>query len=371
MANTSRERPPRKERLWVPGAAYLDNERILRLGREVGYNGSGPDFRLARCHHSQLADLNHRVWLVERAQLNDELIDELAIIMPHTLVDAQAQPHARRWLDGQPLVCVSGIKRQALIDKDMRLFCVEHGVEAPTILRVQAAGGDAPDWSLRLDLDTFTQHIVQCLGGQPSVAAESLDARSALDRILRQLSRGILSEQAIINAFTARQLVEPGYGYRGNTDGRAASVEHIAHGAIGINALFAQVYARAAEQRLFARNMREALRGLTDSDEQVQVPIYGVARQRRLQALELTLDDDPQVAPSWLVEGEPKASLTVHESYVYAVDEAELWSPKLTDEQRQQLQQQRHISSAPPRWVTPVLIVLLLLFIALASWQLS
>ena len=370
MARSTLKNAPPKPRLWVPGSAYLDDERIVHLGEGVGYNGWGEDFRLAQCHFNALSSLKHRIWLVERASLDDELVDSMAIIRPHTLVDADTQPHAHRWLLEQPLLCVSGIKWERMIAEGKRVFCIEHGVEQPGLLRIQAAGGAQPNWSLRLDLDDFQQAIVQQLGGQPSVMAESLEARTALERLLRQLTRGVLTPQGIINALTARQLIEPGYGYHGATDGRAASVEQIEHSMLGIDALFAQVYQRADEQKLFARDMKEALRDLADDHGDVTVPVYGVAERVRLRELDVPLQDNSKAAPSWKVGNEPRSGLTLYETSVYRVMKAKLYNPKLDDALRARLSEKRPIASAPPGWMTRAFVVALLVIIAIALWQL-
>ncbi|RLB54664.1 MAG: hypothetical protein DRI90_20045, partial [Deltaproteobacteria bacterium] len=131
----------------MPGVAYVTDECEIRTGRHVGYNGWGRAFRLAGCgHFASIAEWRHRVWLVERAALGAQAIDEHAIMLAERLLDKQTHPNARRWLAEQPLVCVSGAKVKRLAHQGSRVYCVEHGVERADWFAVKATGGNRAGW---------------------------------------------------------------------------------------------------------------------------------------------------------------------------------------------------------------------------------
>ena len=59
----------------------------------------------------------------------------------------------------------------------------------------------------------------------------------------------MLTEIGVVNALSARLLVEPGYGYYGARDGRAATIEQVQRAAAPLEALFEQIYQRAKGQQ--------------------------------------------------------------------------------------------------------------------------
>src|SRR5690606_12161455 len=107
--------PPKRERIWVPGVAWVNDERELQVGSHVGFNGYGETFAASPVgHFGAIAEWRHTAWLVERRTLTKRIVDDHAVILAEELVDPDEMPHARRWLSEQPLVCVSGVKVKRL-----------------------------------------------------------------------------------------------------------------------------------------------------------------------------------------------------------------------------------------------------------------
>jgi len=236
-----------RPRLWVPGVVYVSDEREIHGGRHVGYNGWGKDFRLSGCaHFASIAEWRHRVWLVERVALSARVIDEHAIILADRLLDKEAQPHARRWLVEQPLVCVSGAKVERLAkSQGLRVYCVEHGVEGPSWFSVSATGGNRGGWEVSGPVEAFwperARKLNQGVKDDESElpATERYDVRNAIDRLLRHLTGGKLTEVAVANAFAVRRLLTPGYGYHGASDGTVATIGRVQRDLRALEALFA------------------------------------------------------------------------------------------------------------------------------------
>ena len=77
----------------VPGVAWLSHERELWVGKAVGFNGRGKAFARSKCgHFGSVADWRHRVWLVERSALDDDIVNEHAIILAEQLLDPDFWP---------------------------------------------------------------------------------------------------------------------------------------------------------------------------------------------------------------------------------------------------------------------------------------
>src|SRR5262245_33606745 len=202
-----------RRRIWVPGVLYVSDERELCAGRHVGHNCWGKAFSYSPVgHFRSLSDWRHRAWMIERRDLTPALVDEHALLLPERLLDADKQPHARRWLIEQPLLCVSGLKVDRLVDAGLRVYIVEHGVEADDFLRAEGRGGERASWMVSGPRSAFVTEEERDAGeGLP--ASESRLSRGAIDRVLRFVSRGVLTELGVVNALAARTLIDPGYGY--------------------------------------------------------------------------------------------------------------------------------------------------------------
>jgi len=317
----------KRPRLWVPGSAWVSEEREVVVGPHAGFNGHGEAFRRSPCgHQGAIRQWRHRVWLVERRELTEEIIEEHAIILAESPLDPHGQPAARRWLSNQPLVCVSGTKRQRLADAGLRVYTVEHGVATEGEFAVAAEGGKRAQWELRGVLADFLPDRFRDVGGDFLPSQERLEVRTLVDRLLCHMTRGVLREQSVANAMAARSLVEPGYGYHGATDGVAATLGRIERDLRPLDALFAQVYARAASMRDDAREIHGALAGAPDGVEDVSVPIYGSCHREDLAELRVRLGDG---GPRWLAGGQDQDELVLPRWPRWIVTRVASWSPKL------------------------------------------
>ena len=374
--STSKARPgKRKPRLWVPGVAYVSDECEIRAGRHVGYNGWGRAFRLSGCgHFASIAEWRHRVWLVERTALSARVIHEHAIILAERLLDKEAQPNARRWLAEQPLVCVSGAKVKRLAGQGLRVYCVEHGVERPDWFAVTATGGNRAGWELSGPVDAFWPERAKLAAADDPdelPATERYDVRIAIDRVLRFISRGKLTEDAVANAFAVRKLLTPGYGYHGATDGTVASIDRVQRDLRPLEALFGKVYERAKTMGEQARELANAIDCAPHRAKEVAVPVYGSARRMELPELTIVLATDAEEGPSqarWLLDDEPRAKLTLPIEDRWIVEAVDRWSPELPAELDEELEQKER--PAQPRSSSSAIGVLIVLVIMAIAWLL-
>ena len=357
-----------RPRIWVPGVLYVSDERELFAGRHVGYNGWGKAFSFSPVgHFGSLSDWRHRAWMIERRDLTPELVDEHALLLPERLLDADKQPHARRWLVEQPLLCVSGLKVDRLVDAGLRVYIVEHGVEADDFLRVEARGGERASWVVSGSRSAFVpEDAGEDAQGLP--ASESPHVRGAVDRLLRFVSRGVLTELAAVNALAARILIDPGYGYRGATDGEPATIETVQRELRALEVLFAQIYKRARGQRDDARRIVDAMQAVDDNDVEIAVPVYGRARRERVAetTFELSTDSDDEHAPRWVLGDTPQPRLELPAEPRFIVEEVSLWNPKLPSELETELEAEARRTSRPPVWLALALVGVLVLIIVLA-----
>jgi hypothetical protein len=364
-----------RPRVWVPGTLYISDEREIRSGREVGYNGWGKPFAYSPCgHFGSIADWRHRAWMVERSALTAAMVQEHALLLPERLLDGERQPHARRWLAEQPLLCVSGAKKERLVDAGLRVFTVEHGVESESFFRVEAAGGKRASWMLSGRLEELWPPEARERGrdahGLP--ASETPAVRGLVDRMLRWLSRGVLSEPAVVNALAARMLIEPGYGYHGDTDGQAASIEQVERELRALDALFGQIYQRAAGQRDDAQAIVDALGSAEDRAAEIAVPVYGSARRERLTELAIPLPSGVNDrAPRWHRGDAPQPELVLPSESRWIVDRVDGWSPQLSADLESKLEAEARRGAARlPGWVALALVGILLLIVAVALTRL-
>ena len=358
-----------RPRIWVSGVLYVSDERELCAGRHVGYNGWGKAFSYAPVgHFGSLSDWRHRAWMIERRDLTPALVDEHALLLPERLLDADKQPHARRWLIEQPLLCVSGLKVDRLVDAGLRVYIVEHGVEADDFLRFEARGGERASWMVSGPRSAFVPEEEREAGeGLP--ASESRLVRGALDRVLRFVSRGVLTELGVVNALAARVLIDPGYGYRGATDGEPATIESVQRELRALEVLFGQIYKRARGQRDDAKRIVDAVQASDDNDAEIAVPVYGRAWRECLAetTVELSTDSDDELVPRWMLGDEPQAQLQLPAEPRFIVEEVALWNPKLPSELETELEAEaRRTSQRPPAWLALALVGVLVVIIVLA-----
>lgn len=354
----------KRPRLWVPGVAWVRSDGELQAGEDVGYAARGAGWRALPCGHEvRVVDWRHCAWFVARARLTTELIREHALIEPHTLLDPEAQPHARRWLEEQPLLAVSGAKAQRLMKAGLRVTRVEHGVETDDHFVVEAAGGDRPPWKIegRIgDLMPDEVKAVHALGD-----AEPPERVRFVDRLLQRLTRGALREASVVNALAARRVVEPGYGYRGATDGLAASIEQVQRDFAPLEALFAQIYPRAEPHRADARRIEIELRRAPASSEELEVPVYDRCHRRALAEMRLTFDPSaPASSPRYLIDGAAQRELLVEAFPRWFVDRVRPWEPEAP---RVEVRPSRQGAIAARPWMVLLLVGLLLAVLA-AGW---
>ncbi len=365
-----------RPRLWVPGVAYVSDEREIQAGRHVGYNGWGKAFRLSGCaHFASIAEWRHRVWLVERVALSPRIIDEHAIILADRLLDKEAQPHARRWLCEQPLVCISGGKVERLAkSQGLRVYCVEHGVVDRSWFSVTATGGQRGGWEVSGPVESFwpdrarRQVAADESNDNELPAEERYDVRHAIDRVLRHISGGKLTEAAVTNAFAVRRLLTPGYGYHGDTDGTVASIGRVQRELRALEALFAQVYERAEPMAEEARGLANAVDAAPRRNKEIAVPIYGRAHRVDLPELTVRLasDHDDETEARWLVKGEPQDKLVLPAEDRWVVHEVDGWSPELPEELAKELENKE--SSKERRPSSLAMAVPVVGLVALLAW---
>lgn len=359
--------PAKRPRFWVPGVLWVDEERELRTGSHVGYNGYGKAFAASGpAHFTSLGDLRHRMWLVQRKDLTEELVDEHAIILPETLLDPDRQPHARRWLADQPLVCVSGTKHDRLLGAGLRVYCVEHGVEGEDDLVVSAMGGERAEWVFRARLPDLVPIDLREQVHEMSSRSARREVRELVDRTLAIVSRGVLREASVVNAFAARALVEPGYGYYGATDGTAAPVERVQRQVRGLEALFAQIYERASDMRAEARAIAKAVAGVGIDNERIELPVYGGAHRHYVEQYTIALaTDDDEDGPRLSFQGKPREQLVYPSEVRWVVDRIKMWTPKLPDDLERELTKEIVAPKPPPAWLALSLVGLLVAIVVL------
>lgn len=352
----------KRPRIWVPGVLFVSDEGELLVGDHVGFNGRSKAFAASKCGHaSSVREWRHRAWIVSRDDLDDEIVEEHAIILPETLLDPDDQPDARKWLASQPLVCVSGAKVTRLLGAGLRVYTVEHGAETDDLFAVRAEGGERAGWSLSVLFDELCPDTIRPEGDAVSRLwqSERLELRTFIDRVLDEVSRGVLREMSVVNALAARTLIEPGYGYRGATFGTAAPVEQVAHAMRALDSLFGQVFRRAKTQRDEAREIARAVNTVPAEAKSLdEIPVYGSARRVTLDELVIPLHEGTYVRA-----GDAQPELVLPEQARWFVDRVAGWAPRLTPELEEELSEELGSASAPPAWVTLLLSGVLLAII--------
>jgi hypothetical protein len=264
---------------------------------------------------------------VERKALTRPLIDEHGLVLPETLVDQDRLPHARRWLREQPLVCVSGATWSRLAECGVRVFRVAFNATGDRMLDIEGIGGGGPSVSLVLSVDALQQAFgTKRRGTSKRGAGSAFDADgnpSAIDRVMRLVSGGVLDESVVLNAFDARRLIEDGYGYRGAVEGTFVSVDHIATELRGLDAIFGQILRRAKPMRRDGERFLAAVADASRDAVGVNVPIYGTAR--RIIIPELRLSGVERL----VIAGESLHSLDVPSERRWHVRGVAPWTPQL------------------------------------------
>jgi hypothetical protein len=305
--------------------------------------------------------------LVERSALDPVLVDEQAIVLPDKLIDRERQPHAERWLAQLPLVAISGLKWERLVAADrLRVYRVavdERG--GRTTIGIEARGGGRARIAFEADL----AKLKRAIGEQDGERQRRLHPEASLvDRLLRRLSGEVLCEDAVVLAWQAAQLLEPGYGYRGAPDGTPVSIEGVELGVRGLEAVRAQIDRRAAQQREQADAIVAALaQAEGTSGAEVAVPQFHLAT--RVVEEELTIDL-ARASAEYSVDGEPHAELRLPSYDRFFVAEIEPWQPELPAALRSELADKSSARKPPPEWLVLV-VVAVLLAIALTAYALK
>ncbi len=350
-------------RLWVPGSVFITEHGELTWGHEVGFNGHDGPFRHTQCGRlASVDDWTHQAWLVRRAALNSRLVDQHAIILPEALVDQDAQPHAYRWLSSQPLVCVSGLKWQRLVATGTRVYQVSYDVDGDRRLVVKAAGAAGP----QVDFSAPWPGLIN--REHPRALDADQNERFWLDQLLRHLSDGVLSNLAVVNALTARALLEDGYGYRGAPAGDFVSVERIQESLRVLEALFAQIDERAKEQRNLAGELLRQVRAAPGQLPQLAVPEFGTLNNRPSPELTFPLSTDSDAITRLALDEQPIAELVLPASNRWFVDHVTPYCPVLPMSlERQLAEQNRQQTRIGYR---PLIALLVLALLGLILWWL-
>ena len=308
-----------RSRLWVPGLAFVTLPGDVHLGRSAGFSSRDPAFLHLACgYRSRVLDWTHVAWLVPRSELTAAVVAEHAVILPESLLDRQAQPHAHRWLREQPLVCVSGLTWKRLAESGVRAFRVAFDATGDRLLHIEDTGGPS---ELIVSLDALQEAMKVAHAGHPLVDLQG--DPTPIDRAMRLLSAGAIDEIAVLNAFDARRVIEDGYGYRGALEGRFTDVDRVARELHPLDALFGQIFSRATRQRSIAEHLLGALSRATRDEGPVAVPLYGSARPIAVPPLRV-----PRVERLRL-RGESHVDLELSSERRWSVDHVDSWSPTL------------------------------------------
>jgi hypothetical protein len=310
----------RAPRLWVPGLAYFTDAGDVHLGKNAGYNGQGTPFRgLSFGRRGRLASWTHVAWLAPRATLHPALIDAHGLTFPESLIDRDAQPHAHRWLREQPLVCVSGGAWRQLADAGVWVYRVAFDAGGRRELEIEGINAPTGPCSLTVGLDALERAMTVGWNGHTLLDVQG--DPSPIDRALRLVSHGALDEASVLNAFDARCLIEPGYGYRGAEHGHLADIDRVARECRAVDAVFAQIFERSVGMRALAERVVTALSHAAADAREVGVPVYGVARRLIVPALRV-----PGV-PRLVLHGEANDDLELPSERRWSVDGIDAWNP--------------------------------------------
>lgn len=313
---------PRDARLWVPGIAYVTPAGDLRVGPSAGYQSREPSLSRSRCGYpGRVTDWTHVAWLVARADLRDDQAAAFGVVLPESLIDPEAQPHAHRWMREQPLIAVSGATWEQLVADGLRLYLLAFDATGDRMIRVDATGGSLPPSSAVVAEDALQAATTSAWGGRSLFEVQG--DPSAVDRLLRLLSNGVVDEAAVLNAVDARRLVEDGYGYRGALEGSFRGLDELARDLRPLDAVFGQVFERADAMRADAEAVVAALAACPTDEAELRLVGHGLARQALVPPLRLP-DVDRLV-----VAGEKIDHLELPAERRWSVSSFDTWSPEL------------------------------------------
>ncbi len=145
---------------------------------------------------------------------------------------------------------------------------------------------------------------------------------------MRHITRGALSEEAVVQALRTRELIEPGYGYAGSTDGLAASVDKIRSDLHTLDLLFGQVFSRAEQQLADAKQSSKLIAAARDKDTTVVLPKLGEAS--RFIEEELTIELGGDNAIHYVLGGKTPEALILPEQRRWFVGEVSPYDPELS-----------------------------------------
>jgi len=308
-------------RLWVPGVLYATDAGDLHVGPSTGFRSRDPSFARLRCGYGGgVTEWTHTAWVVPRADLTDDLAVAHAVILPETLIDRQAQPHAYRWLREQPLVAVSGAKWARLAAAGVRLCRIAFDATGDRLIRIDMMwSSHHPSSAVVAEEALQTASTNGC--GQRSLFDVQGDP-SAVDRLLRLLSNDIVDEEGLLNAVDARRLVEDGYGYRGARDGWFRTIEDFARDLGPLDAMFGQVFRRAEAMRVDAERTVAAITACANDVSELPVT-GGVARAISIPRLRL-----PHVERI-VIAGDEHTELVLPAERRWSLGDSDAWSPTL------------------------------------------
>lgn len=275
-------------RVWEPGKLWLSTAGEFVLGPGAGLTAREPAFEgVSLCQRGSLDGLRHHIWLVRRADLTSDIVDEHALILAEELIDADKMPCAKRWLEQQPAVAISGDKRARLLKAGVRVWHV--AVEKGT-WTIEGDGGDGPRVLLKLDVAAAAK-AQRALLARSALKYEQTprSAPSVVDRLLRHFSDDGFNEASCFAALRVREVCTPGYGYHGATDGHAATVAQVQRALAPVEAIFQQIYPRAKEQEERVSEVLDELSSLRQSEGSVERSLldYGTLQVHREDELEL------------------------------------------------------------------------------------
>ncbi len=356
---------PIAERLWAPHRLFVTDDGELKLGRGVGQFFDLPELPPGTIGQRQrLLDARHTLWVVERSRLDEKLIEDYALVLPERLIDRDLQPHAHHWLAQLSLISISGVKSDRLVGEGrLRVYRVAVEERAGGLeFAVEAAGGGTEPW-------TFSASVAELEATEH--ASDVSDPRghlkpavSVVDRVLRQLSAGVLDEDSVIAALQAVTLIEPGCGYRGALDGVPATIEEVQFGARALEAVFSQVDPRAETQQASVAAIAAAL-SMPRADEEPLpcVPLYGDVERLWVEPLALELGP---LHGKCSVGGTEKTALVLSRELRFFVANSDRWQPTIPAELRRELRQVLRARQPVPLWLAFLAVPLLVAIIVVS-----
>lgn len=312
----------REPRLWVPGVVYTSGAGDVRIGSSAGYGSRDASFAGLRCGWGgEITQWTHSAWVVPRADLTEEIVATHGVVLPESLLDRGAQPHAHRWLREQPLVAVSGATWSPLAEAGVRFCRIAFDAMGERLLRVDVTGPSRPPSSAVVAADAFR---VATPGREESLF-DRHGHPSLVDRLLRLLSDETFDESALLNAVDVRRLVEDGYGYRDARDGWFRGIDDVAHHLEPLDELFGQVFDRGDRMRPDAVELVAAIRGCAADVSEI------VVDRRCVRSIEIVGLERRNVE-RLVVRGQEVTDLVLPAERRWALGAHDDWSPRRAHE---------------------------------------